>query len=112
MPKVAKSQTPGGTPPAKTSLSPGETARYTRELLESLRKIAERQGQGVLAHLLALARYEAQTLADAPTVSEPSGATTPQGGSAPLGAPAPKTMTPDSRDDGHSAPPVPVPAER
>ena len=93
-------------PPAKASLSPGETARYTRELLESLRKIAERQGQGVLAHLLALARYEAQALADAPTVSKPPGATAPQG------APASKTMTPDSRDDGHSAPPVPVPAER
>ena len=92
MPKAAKSQIPGGMPSAEASLSPGETARYTRELLESLRKIAERQGQGVLAHLLALARYEAQSLADAPPLSRP--------------------MTPDSRDDGRTAPPVPVPAEQ
>jgi hypothetical protein len=92
MPKAAKSPISGGLPPADASLSPGETARYTRELLESLRKIAERQGQGVLAHLLALARYEAQSLAAADGTS--------------------KTMTPDSRDGGHSVPPAPVPAER
>jgi hypothetical protein len=82
-------------------MTPAETARYTCELLESLRKIAARQGQGVLAHLLELARFEAQSLA----ASNAPGATAPQG---PM---APKTKTPDSRDAGHSGPPVRVPAE-
>ena len=68
------------------NMSPVETARYTDELLESLRKIAARQGQDMLAHLLELARYEARSLA--------------------------KTTTPDSPDDGCSGPPVPVPTER
>jgi hypothetical protein len=75
-------------------MTPVETARYTGELLESLRKIAARQGQRVLAHLLELARFEAQSLA---------------AGS--CGEAAPKTRTPDSPDAGHTAPPVPVPAE-
>jgi hypothetical protein len=74
-------------------MTPAETARYTCELLDSLRKIAARQGQGVLAHLLELARFEAQSLAASP----PGG--------------APRTRTPDSPDAGYTAPPVPVPAE-
>ncbi len=45
-------------------LTPAETAQYTRDLLESLRKIALGQGQGVLAHLLSLAAMEAKHLAD------------------------------------------------
>jgi hypothetical protein len=85
MAQSAKSQVPSMTPPAA---SPAETARYTRELLESLRKIAMRQNQELLAHLLELARFEAQSLASPAT-----------------------TRTPDSLDDGHSVPPVPVPAE-
>lgn len=44
------------------SLSPLETARYTSDLLESLRKIATRQGQELLAHLLELAHVEARSL--------------------------------------------------
>jgi hypothetical protein len=72
--------------PALTALSPAETARYTSDLLDSLRKIAMRQGHGVLAHLLDLAQYEAQSLAV-------------------------KSRTPDSRDAGHSARPAPAPAE-
>ena len=46
------------------ALSPAETARYTRDLIESLRKIAVRQGQSLLAHLLGLAAMEAKALAD------------------------------------------------
>jgi hypothetical protein len=59
-------------------------------LLDSLRKIAVRQDQAMLAHLLELARYEAHSLA----------------------LTASKTTKPDSPDAGHSGPPVPVPAER
>ena len=70
------------------ALSPSETARYTSDLLESLRNIANRQGQRVLAHLLELAQYEAHSLA------------------------ALKSRTPDSPDGGRSAQPVPAPAER
>jgi hypothetical protein len=43
-------------------LSPEETARYTAELLDSLRKIALKQGQALLAHLLELAAFEAKAL--------------------------------------------------
>ena len=58
MPKAPK--TPVSIPirQAAASLSPGETARYTRKLLESLRKIAVRQDQQVLVHLLELASYQ------------------------------------------------------
>jgi len=86
MAQTAKSQVPPPMPPA----SPAETARYTRDLLESLRKMAAAQGQGVLAHLLELAGFEAQSLA----------------------ATAPTTRTPGSPDDGRNAPPAPAPAER
>jgi hypothetical protein len=40
--------------------SPAETARYTEEMLESLSRIALRQGQPLLAHLLDLAAVEAK----------------------------------------------------
>jgi hypothetical protein len=42
------------------NLSPAETAEYTSDMLESLRKIAVRQGQSLLAHLLELAALEAR----------------------------------------------------
>ncbi len=51
-----------GLPP--TPVSPQDSARYTREMLESLRKIALGQGQGLLVHLLGLAAAEAKHLAD------------------------------------------------
>jgi hypothetical protein len=40
--------------------SPAETARYTEEMLASLSRIAHRQGQALLAHLLDLAAVEAR----------------------------------------------------
>jgi hypothetical protein len=42
------------------ALTPAETAKYTEELLESLKKIATRQGQTLLAHILELAELEAR----------------------------------------------------
>ena len=44
-------------------LTPAQTARYTGELLESLQKIASRQGQPLLAHFLTLAALEAKSQA-------------------------------------------------
>ena len=41
-------------------VGPAEAASYTLDLLGSLRKIAQRQGQDVLAHLLELAQAEAR----------------------------------------------------
>lgn len=87
MPQAQKKPRPDASLPAPAALSPSETARYTSDLLESLRKIASRQGHGVLAHLLELAQYEAHSLAAA------------------------NARTPDSRDAGRSGPPVPAPAE-
>jgi hypothetical protein len=49
-------------PPPQT-ISPQESARYTSELLGSLQKIAFRQDQHLLAHLLELAMFEARCLA-------------------------------------------------
>ncbi len=46
--------------PHAFSFSPTETALYTYEMLESLRKIAVRQDQSLLAHLLHLAAVEAK----------------------------------------------------
>ena len=86
MAQVRLSSSTGQVPGGAADMTPAETARYTCELLDSLRKIAARQGQAVLAHLLELARYEAQSLAVSPT-------------------------KPDCPDDGHSARPVPAPAE-
>ena len=54
---------PGGPGPV---ISPEESARYTADMLESLRKIAARQGQPLLAHLLELAQAEARILIRAP----------------------------------------------
>jgi len=54
---------PGLPNPLGPGHSPGETANYTAEMLESLRKIASRQGQGLLAHLLDLAFVEAKNQA-------------------------------------------------
>jgi hypothetical protein len=45
-------------------LDPAETARYSRDLIESLRKIALQQGHSLLAHLLGLAALEAKALGD------------------------------------------------
>lgn len=42
--------------------APDESARYTREMLESLKKIAIQQRQPLLAHLLDLAAHEARSL--------------------------------------------------
>jgi hypothetical protein len=87
MPQAVKNPRLNPASPVMAGMSPVETARYTAELLDSMRKIAVRQGQGVLAHLLELARYEAQTLAI-------------------------KTMTPDSPDAGRTGQPARVPAEQ
>ena len=43
-----------------TEFSPAETARYTQEMLETLSRIATRQGQSLLAHLIDLAVVEAR----------------------------------------------------
>jgi hypothetical protein len=43
-------------------MGPAETAQYTKETLESLRKIALQQRQVLLAHLLELAVVEAKAL--------------------------------------------------
>jgi hypothetical protein len=48
--------------PVTDPISGMESARYTADLLENLRKIAAGQGQPVLAHLLELAQAEAQML--------------------------------------------------
>jgi hypothetical protein len=48
----------------RTKLAPAETARYSKDLLDSLRKIALQQGQSLLAHLLSLAAQEAKALSE------------------------------------------------
>jgi hypothetical protein len=66
--------------PAHTSqpISPPESARYTGDQLEALRKIASGQGQNLLAHLLELAQIEARLLARGePPVATPSAAPRP-----------------------------------
>ena len=55
-PRVTYHQPP---PPA----TPADTARYTYDLLEALRKLAVGQGQTLLAHLLSLAAQEAKAIA-------------------------------------------------
>ena len=52
---------PASPPPPVT---PSESARYTGEMLESLKKIALGNAQNRLAHLLSLAAVEARYLAD------------------------------------------------
>ena len=58
-------------PAPPQGISPAETARYTSDLLENLRKMAVGQGQDILAHLLELARFEAKSLAKAEAEKEP-----------------------------------------
>jgi hypothetical protein len=48
------------TPSRFDGFSPADTARYTEEMLSSLSRIARRQGQALLAHLLDLAAVEAK----------------------------------------------------
>jgi hypothetical protein len=43
-------------------ISPVESARYTVDMLQNLRKMAAGRGQAVLAHLLELATAEARML--------------------------------------------------
>lgn len=43
-------------------VSAAQSARYTEEMLNSLEKIAKSQKQPVLAHLLALAAWEARKI--------------------------------------------------
>jgi hypothetical protein len=50
--------------PPSPPVTPSESARYTSEMLESLRKIALKQNHGLLAHLLGLAAIEARYLGD------------------------------------------------
>jgi hypothetical protein len=47
-----------------TPISPADSASYSRDLIESLRKIALGQRQMLLAHLLGLAALEAKSWAD------------------------------------------------
>jgi hypothetical protein len=57
------------TPPPQP-LGPVETAQYTKEMLESLRKIALQQKQILLAHLLDLAAVEAKALGESQTQTQ------------------------------------------
>lgn len=54
-----------------SGFSPSETARYTMEMLESLRRIAVQQRQGLLAHLLELAAVEAKNQSEAQETALP-----------------------------------------
>jgi len=47
---------------SRVSIGPAQSAQYTTEMLESLKKIALRQNQRLLAHLLDLAAIEAKSL--------------------------------------------------
>ncbi len=58
-PQMAKFR---GPQPVIDPISAMESARYTADLLENLRKIAAQMGQPVLAHLLELAQAEARML--------------------------------------------------
>jgi hypothetical protein len=48
----------------KNMPGPSETARYTKDMLDSLKKIAMKQNQPLLAHLLDLASLEAKSLGE------------------------------------------------
>jgi hypothetical protein len=48
---------------AQAEITPAQSAQYTGDLLESLRKIAFKQGQVLLAHFLELAALEARAQA-------------------------------------------------
>jgi hypothetical protein len=47
----------------QAEITPAQSAQYTGDLLESLRKIAFKQGQVLLAHFLELAALEARAQA-------------------------------------------------
>ncbi len=51
-------------PQRSAGFSPSETARYTFEMLKSLRKLALNQNQTLLAHLRSLAAVEAKSQAE------------------------------------------------
>ena len=54
-----------GAPPTPAPATDQEFAAYTRELLHSLRKVANERGLGLLEHLLDIAAAEAARLAAA-----------------------------------------------
>lgn len=60
MPRSANSGPPDGSEPP--SISGTDTARYTKDLLENLKRMAVAQDQLVLAHLLDVAGREADRL--------------------------------------------------
>jgi hypothetical protein len=47
-----------------SGITPQESLEYTRELVESLQKMAKRQGHKLLAQILGLAVQEAKSLLD------------------------------------------------
>ena len=55
---------PGDLASNVNAIGPIQSAQYTTEMLESLKKIALRQNQHLLAHLLDLAAIEARSLAE------------------------------------------------
>ena len=56
----------------QAAISPVESMLYMGDLLENMRKMAQAQGLGVLAHLLELARVEATLVRRDVSVSQPS----------------------------------------
>jgi hypothetical protein len=62
MPALQQNPHPAPSQTSAPRISPLESARYTADLLESLRKMAQGQGQGILAHLLELAQVEAKLI--------------------------------------------------
>ncbi len=67
-------QKPGFPAPAfvPAAISPVESMLYMGDLLENMRKMAQAQGLGVLAHLLELARVEATLVRQDVCASQPS----------------------------------------
>lgn len=62
MPGIPQKPEPTSPGAARGPISPQDSALYTIDMLEGLRKMADRQGHGVLAHLLELAQAEARML--------------------------------------------------
>jgi len=56
----------------QAAISPVESMLYMGDLLENMRKMAQAQGLGVLAHLLELARVEATLVRRDVSASQPS----------------------------------------
>jgi hypothetical protein len=74
-PSMTLSQQKSGFPtPAfvPAAISPVESMLYMGDLLENMRKMAQAQGLGVLAHLLELARVEATLVRQDVCASQPS----------------------------------------